>query len=70
MTTTERISPHEAYALVRLGQKVIFLDSRNPKAWFGAEKVRNHAKMVGERSSLLAQGTNVLEASRTSAISA
>src|SRR6185295_3449936 len=37
-------------------------------AWFGAEKVRTHAKVVGERRSLLAQGTNVLKASRTSAI--
>ena len=39
MTTTEdRISPQEAFALVRLGQKVIFLDSRNPKAWAEAEE--------------------------------
>ncbi len=38
MTTTERISPHEAYALIRLGQKVAFLDSRNPKAWAESEE--------------------------------
>jgi len=28
-----RISPEEANALVLSGQKVIFLDSRNPTAW-------------------------------------
>jgi rhodanese-related sulfurtransferase len=38
MTTIERITPQEAYALVSLGQKVIFLDSRNPKAWAESEE--------------------------------
>jgi rhodanese-related sulfurtransferase len=69
MTTDDRISPHEAYALVRLGQKVTFLDSRNPKAWAESEEqipgairvpaddVESHLDLLDRNAAILAYCT-------------
>jgi rhodanese-related sulfurtransferase len=69
MTTNERISPQEAYALVGLGQKVTFLDSRNPKAWaesaeqipgairVPADDVESHLNQLDRDATILAYCT-------------
>ncbi len=35
---SNRISPEEAYARVLAGEPIIFLDTRNPKAWAASDR--------------------------------
>jgi rhodanese-related sulfurtransferase len=40
---TLRIEPRDAYALVASGEPVIFVDTRNPKAWAASDEKVPHA---------------------------